>query len=226
MSQTLPDRPLVIAHRAGNSLERLTEAFSARMDYAETDVWLYRGRLEVRHAKTAGPLPFLWERWSLKPAWSRRLLVSEVLVAAKDHGRLLLDLKGDAEGLAAALANAVEAERAHDYVAFTGLWPHLDRLAVLLPDVPRFYTVGRPERLDDLRQRLPKRDIVAVTINHRLLTEAVVSELSGLGVERLVAWTVNDPARARAIIEWGGGGITSDDLDLLRSIRAGESDAP
>ena len=55
---------VVIAHRAGNSLERLAGA-GAVADVVEADVHLFRGRLEVRHAKTLGPFPRLWERWYL-----------------------------------------------------------------------------------------------------------------------------------------------------------------
>ena len=39
-----PARPLAIAHRAGNRLADLSEAFAAGADYVETDVWLHRGR--------------------------------------------------------------------------------------------------------------------------------------------------------------------------------------
>ena len=54
---------LAIAHRAGNSLAGLREANRLGADVIECDVHAYRGRLEVRHLKTAGPLPFLWDRW-------------------------------------------------------------------------------------------------------------------------------------------------------------------
>ena len=52
---------LAIAHRAGNSLTELRQAAALGVDAIECNVH-ERGRLEVRHLKTAGPLPFLWDR--------------------------------------------------------------------------------------------------------------------------------------------------------------------
>ena len=54
--------PFVVAHRAGNDLELLRCAARARSRVIEADVHLYAGRLEVRHLKTLGPFPVLWDR--------------------------------------------------------------------------------------------------------------------------------------------------------------------
>ena len=63
---------LAIAHRAGNSLAGLHAANELGVDVIECDVHRHRGHLEVRHLKTAGPLPFLWDRWELAPASAPR----------------------------------------------------------------------------------------------------------------------------------------------------------
>ena len=52
------------------------------------------------------------------------------------------------------------------------------------------------------------------------LTRAVIKEAQALGL-KVVAWTVNDPAGMRRMIEWGVDGIISDRPDLLRKV-AGE----
>ena len=101
-----PTRPLTIAHRAGNKLSRLEEAFEAGVDYAEADVWLHHGRLDVRHDKTAGLPPVLWDRWSLRPGWTPRLVFDDLLTAASGRGRLLVDLKGQEDGLGEAVTVA------------------------------------------------------------------------------------------------------------------------
>jgi glycerophosphoryl diester phosphodiesterase len=216
-----PTRPLTIAHRAGNDLSRLEEAFEAGADYAEADVWLHRGRLEVRHDKTAGPLPILWERWSLKPGWTSRLNFGELLTAASGRGRLLADLKGRENGLAEALGVAVERAAAENAVAFCGGWSHLDRLAEMLPQAPLFYTVGDLQRLAALRPRLDRRDISGVSIDSRILTGDIVSELKGSGVREIMTWAVETPAAARRVLAWGVTGVTSDSLALLKAIRDG-----
>ena len=66
---------------------------------------LFAGRLEIRHEKTVGPIPILWDRWKLAAPWSPRLLLDDLLDAAADDTELLLDLKGgDPAHNAAALA--------------------------------------------------------------------------------------------------------------------------
>src|SRR5688500_16469217 len=85
---------LAIAHRAGNSLEGLQAANALGADVIECDVHEYRGRLEVRHLKTAGPLPFLWDRWQLVSASAPRLGLDQLLEADRHGTTFLLDLKG------------------------------------------------------------------------------------------------------------------------------------
>ena len=221
-----PPHPLTIAHRAGNRLDRLGEALAAGVDYAEADLWLYRGRLEVRHEKTAGPLPILWDRWLLKPGWTPRLSLEELLAAIGDGGRLLLDLKGRDEGLAEALAKALERAGAVDSVAFTSpTWSYLDRLSELLPEVTRFYTIGSLQRLAALRPRLDRREIARVAIDSRMLTAEIVAELGGAGVETITTWAVETPEKAREVLAWGVRGITSDSLPLLVALREGRISA-
>ena len=65
------DAPLLIAHRAGNDPAHLRAAEDAGADVIEADLHLWRGRLELRHLKTAGPLPVYWDRWALAPPWRR-----------------------------------------------------------------------------------------------------------------------------------------------------------
>lgn len=52
------------------------------------------------------------------------------------------------------------------------------------------------------------------------LTRDAVKEAQALGL-KVVAWTVNDPAGMRRMIEWGVDGVISDRPDLLRKV-AGE----
>ena len=217
-----PPHPLTIAHRAGNQLQRLEEAIAAAVDYVEADLWLYRGRLEVRHEKTAGPLPILWDRWSLKPGWTPRLGFEELLAAAGDGGGLLLDLKGEDGELAEAVAKTLERAGAVDSVAFTSpTWEYLDRLSELLPGAPRFYTIGSLPRLAALRPRLERGEIAKVSIDSRILTAEIVAELGRTGVETIITWAVETAERARDVLAWGVSGITSDSLPLLVSIRDG-----
>ncbi|MGB2694602.1 MAG: hypothetical protein WBD55_05375 [Dehalococcoidia bacterium] len=217
--------PLTIAHRAGNNLAALARAFAAGADYAEADVWLYRGRLEVRHEKTAGPLPILWDRWLLRamPPPAHRLTLTDLL-AVRGEGRLLLDLKGRAEDLAEGLGDVLKLTKSSEGVAFTGGWDHLDRLAPKFPRAPRFYSLGTPRRLETLRPRFARREIAAVSIDSRFLSEAIVSELRAAAVETIITWAVKSADDARRVLGWGVDGITSDNLALLTALRNGSPD--
>jgi glycerophosphoryl diester phosphodiesterase len=52
------------------------------------------------------------------------------------------------------------------------------------------------------------------------LTREAIREARTLGL-KVVAWTMNEPAGMRRLIEWGADGVISDRPDLLRKV-AGE----
>ncbi len=215
--------PLIVAHRAGNHLDKLAEAFALGVDYAEADVWLHRARLEVRHEKTLGPLPFLYDRGGLFPGWVPRLLLRDVLQAALGQGKLFLDLKGAEPGLPDAVASAIQQAGAEDIVAFSSpRWAYLDRLAEPLPQATRFYTISNPERLAELRPRLGRGEIEAVAIHSRMLSAEIVQELTQSGVRTMTTWAVETEADARRVLDYGETGVTSKDLALLAAIQRGE----
>ena len=214
-----------MAHRAGNSLAKVEEALTSGVDYLEADVWCYRSRLEVRHEKTAGPLPILWDRWYVKAGWGPRLSLDAVLAAVVGSGRLFADLKGSEPDLASSVAQAVDRAGAGERVAFSGGWDHLDQLKALLPQATCFFTVGSLRRLDALRPRLARGDVTAVAIDSRFLTAEIVVELRDSGVDTVLTWAVETADEARRLLQWGVGGITSDSLPLLVAIREGRIQA-
>ena len=218
-----PSQPLIVAHRAGNHLDKLAEAFALGVDYAETDVWLHRGRLEVRHEKTLWPLPLLYDRLRLYPGWMPRLLLRDVLLAALGQGKLFLDLKGVEPGLPDAVAAVIQQAGAEAIVAFSSpRWAFLDRLAELLPEATNFYTISNQERLAELRPRLNRGEIEAVSIHSRMLSTEIVQELKESGVRTMTTWAVETKADARRVLGYGVTGVTSKNLVLLAAIRKGE----
>lgn len=210
---------ILIAHRAGNDLEQLAEAFAVGVDYAEADVWLYRNRLEVRHDKTAGPLPFLWERWSLRPGWDKRLVLSEVIRAASGRGKLYLDLKGVEKRLPAMVTAELKLVDLKDVAFSSPNWWYLDRLKPDFPDAVLFYTLSNHEWLEKFRPRLAKREISAVAINSQIVTKDVIDELRDAGVQDVTTWGIEDKQAAQAVLASGVNGITSKNLELLSELR-------
>ncbi len=214
---------LLIAHRAGNDLKLLAEAFAAGVDYAEADVWLHRKRLEVRHNKTLGPIPVLWDRWSLRPGWKRRLVLSEVVRAASGRGKLYLDLKGGEEALPAALASELKLMGVSDLAFSSPLWWYLDELKPEFPAAVLFYTVSSLERLEEFRPRLAKREISAVAIKSEVVSKDVIGELRDAGVEDITTWGVDTREDAQAAFASGLNGVNSKNLELLAELKAGLS---
>ena len=207
----------MVAHRSGNSLGALRAAETLGARTVEADVHLFRGRLEVRHLKTLGPVPLLWDRWTLASPWTGRLLVPELLRAVAPATELVLDLKGRnrrlPERLLAVLRPWLAQGRAVTICARS--WPLLEPFA----DVERVrlvHSVGSARQLARLRRRLGARRIEGISIHERLLDPRRVRELRGVA-DLILTWPVNTVERARELAGWGVDGLISDRPDLVRA---------
>lgn len=211
------ERPLAIAHRAGNDLAQARQAFEAGADLIETDVWRNRGRLELRHDKTLGPLPFLWDRWTLAPGWRKRLVLSDLLRALPVEARLFLDLKGDDPDLGRVVINAIEREQPLRKLILCGRnWRQLEG-ALENPDVMTFYSVGSDQELAAVWTRLRRMTYPAVSIHCRYLTPEIIGQLKDLGAT-IVTWPINSITSARRLHDLNVDGFTSDNRWLISNI--------
>jgi glycerophosphoryl diester phosphodiesterase len=214
-----------VAHAAANSAGS-ARAARAHADVLEADVHRFRGRLEVRHAKTIGPVPILWERWYLVRPQRPRPLLSEVLdAAAADPPQplLLLDLKGSHPRLAPDVLQATEDWRAGAEIFVSARhWPTADR-ATGAPAVTVLHSVGNPRGLRRLLARYPQRSLDGVSIHRRLLDRDTVARLRKRAT-RVWTWPVDDPADARALIGWGVEGLISDSPERLADLRPAPQD--
>ncbi len=212
-------RPLAVAHRAGNDLGQLARAEAAGVDYVEADVWLHRGRLEVRHCRTLGPIPILWDCWELASARGRRLQLPDVLAAAARGTVLLLDLKGRDRRLPGAVVEALRRHRpGAPALVCSQRWDFLDALRGR-PEVGLVYSVGTPRQLRVVWPRLAGLALPAVSVSERLLDRDAVRTFKGRAVT-VLTWPVNDAGRRDELLAWGVDGVISDDLQLLRAARA------
>ncbi len=210
--------PLVIAHRAGNSLAGLHAANTLGVDVIECDVHEYRDVLEVRHLKTAGPLPFLWDRWELASASAPRLGLAELLQANRHETTFMLDLKGRRTSAASAVARLLQ-DNGHDRpVLVCGrYWPLVDALAEL-PFVRRVLSARNHGELARLRQRLASTGVTyGVSIHRSLLDKATVAELNE-HVDLLMTWPINDIDSLDHMLELGVTGIISDEDEVLSEL--------
>ncbi len=209
--------PLVVAHRAGNDLAALRAARAAGADLVEADVWLFRGRVEVRHLKTMGRLPLLWDRWQLTGGWSPRLQLAELCDAARAGPQLMLDLKGTEARLSGAVLEVIDRVLPHRSITVCSRnWDLLPAFRDR-PSITVVHSVGSPRQLRTVYQHLTWHDHHAISIHDRLLTPAVVSALKAR-VATIMTWPVTTLARARQLWSWGVDGFICDDLSLLMAL--------
>ena len=202
--------PHVVAHRAGNDLDLLRRAEAAGAWLVEADVHLHRGRLEVRHLKTAGPL--LWDRWYLAPPGTPRMELAALLAAA--GAPLMLDLKGRDPRLP--LRVAAELERVPPRVPVTVCsrsWRLLEPLRAL-PGVRVVHSVGSRRQLRALRRRFAGRRLGGISIHRRLLDAATVADLRSRA-ELLLTWPVASAEDARRLARWGVDAVITERFEAL-----------
>jgi glycerophosphoryl diester phosphodiesterase len=80
------------------------------------------------------------------------------------------------------------------------------------PRLPRALLLDRLPT--DWLARCRALDVVAVDVNHRLLTAGLIDEAHAAGL-RVASYTINDPARARELLAWGLDVLITDAVDRI-----------
>lgn len=192
----------------------LQRAEALSLPLVEADLHLYRGRVEVRHLKTLGPLPILWDRWVLVSPRAPRLLLDELLAAAAPGTELMLDLKGRDPRLPRRLAGALAAASRETRITVCSRnWRLLESLRDL-PSVRVVHSVGSRRQLRALRRRFGARRLAGVSIHRELLTAAAVEDLRRRA-ELVMTWPVETPDEARRLSAWGVDGLISRDFERI-----------
>jgi glycerophosphoryl diester phosphodiesterase len=209
-------RPFIVAHRAGNRLSDLHAAEHLKPTLVEADVRLYRGRLEVRHLKTAGPIPILWDRWELQASWRPQLHLEDLLAATAANSELMLDLKGPRRRLAERVLRAIE-PYLHErrFTVCARWWRLLEHFAGT--PVRCVYSVGNERQLRSVLRRFANEGLEGVSIHERLADRETVAALRKIA-DVVIAWPVNESARARELLRLGVAGLITDDaVELSRA---------
>ena len=206
--------PFFVAHRAGNDLARLRAVEELGLDLVEADVRLFHRRLEVRHLKTLGPIPVLWDRWKLGNPLARRLLLDELLAATGQGTELMLDLKGAnrqlATGVLAALRPSLRTRRVTVCARAWALLEPFEGLA----GVRTVHSVGNERQLRALLHRSEGSRLQGISIHERLLDPATMDELRRVA-DVVMTWPANAASRARELVAMGVDGLITDRLDLV-----------
>ncbi|KRF11008.1 glycerophosphodiester phosphodiesterase [Nocardioides sp. Soil796] len=208
---------LAIAHRAGNSLTGLHEANRLGVDVIECDIHRHRNRLEATHLKSAGPFPFLWDRWELVPVTAPRLGLRELLEADRHGTTFMLDLKGIGTGVGAAVARLLGTRGHRRPVLVCGRnWRAVEEVAVL-EHVQPVLSARNARELGGLWEKVGGGRIHGVSVHNSLLDGAVVAELRR-HVEVVMTWPINDLTMLDLMVDIGVNGIISDELEVLAEV--------
>lgn len=213
---------LVVAHRLprGPAISRLPSLGASAV---ELDLVLVDGEVLVSHQLAVHPRT----QWLRRDQWRftvsrvpRGPRLAQVLPALPDGLAVTLDLKESpgyrAEDLADAAAGVVRETGALDRVlGVSGLhWPALDRLRD--EGLPVWPTVAGPQALAVVETHRRPDGQAGLSVRHTLLTPPVLARLLPFG--RVVAWPVNHPGRARALVAAGAGGVTTDRPAVMLSL--------
>ena len=203
----------MVAHRAGNDLGSLRRAESAQVAVVEADLCLFAGRIEVRHPKTLGPIPLLWDKWTVASPQTPRLLLDQLLEAAAPSTTLMLDLKGSDRRLATGLVAALREHPRQLTVCCSGSWALLEPMRDL-DNVRVVHSVGNQRQLRSLRKRLAAEPVYGVSIHDKLLSRERVAELRRRA-DLVMTWPVNSVADVRRLASWGIDGLITDHYEVL-----------
>jgi glycerophosphoryl diester phosphodiesterase len=213
-------RPILIAHRVGNAIEQVPAAVAAGADLIEADIHLYRRRLEVRHTKTLGLLPWLWDRWYLVPVGTERLVLRTLVESTPADAMLMLDLKGWHPWLGHRIASAMhDVAPGRPYVVAGRQWQMLSAFESL-DHVQIIHSARSPRELKALPRRIAGHRTDAICVHRRLLANARWVELARSLAPTLLTWPIVDQATADEARSLGADGLIIDGIDLIESLAA------
>ncbi len=208
-----------------NTLEAFRQARKAGAEMCECDVQFSGdGEVVIFHDEDLARLGGRAERVSELTARELNEIVQvprlKDLLTDPEAPRLInIEIKSSEvrgkSGIEAACVRLVRETGAEDRVIFSSFNPFaLRRLARLAPEIPRALLVTN-ERHESNKLYLRKMWLGfwarphLLHIDHRDLNPGKMEELSNRGI-RVVAWTVNEPERARELIEMGVESVISD----------------
>lgn len=221
-----PTRPFAIAHRLPGDAAGCAALAAAGAAGFECDIQLRRGEVVVSHYLPFLQLPNWLEHDGRRFRWGggRRIdpTLAEAMARVPADAFVSLDPKElrapRRRALTAAVVRAVRAGELDVSRAVVTTHEDDDLADYRAAGVPTWRTAASPAALRRLLDSEPRADAGAA-VRHDLLDDATVASLRGL-VDVVVAWTVNDVARARTLLTTGVDGVTTDRDAVLRAVAA------
>jgi glycerophosphoryl diester phosphodiesterase len=242
------DNVVVLGHRGAkayapmNTIPSFLLAIEQGADGVELDVWLSRdGHLVVIHDDTVDGTTdgqgsvqdmTLAELKALDAgAWfnprfagTRIPTLDEVFNALPDDVLINIEIKKadntstETDGVERATAECIRQHNAQERVIVSSFSLNaLERFDAVVPELPGglAYLYLIPEQLQDVVSAA--FEVAFLHPYHEIVTQELLDRHSDFAVATNV-WTVNDPARMRALIELGVNGIITDMPDVAREV--------
>jgi glycerophosphoryl diester phosphodiesterase len=206
-----------VAHRTPRSRAACDALAAAGASIFEADIQVDDSdRIVVSHYLPMGSWGLQRDNWRVR--WHTSAAddptLDDVVALVPSGCRVSLDMKEKTDERRRRLIDALIAglpDRSR-FVVCGGRGPDLERLRGA--GFRTWRSAGRPDQLRELLAQGPLDDD-AVSVRHSLLSQDVVAQLHEQ-VPTVVAWTVNDPRRARRIRQFGVDGVTTDRIAVLR----------
>jgi glycerophosphoryl diester phosphodiesterase len=210
---------LLVAHRTPRSRPACEALAAAGARIFEADVQLDdAGRIVVSHWLPWGQWGLQRDNWRVRWHTSSRRdpTLADIVAIVPERCQISLDMKEKTDDRRRRLIDALVAELPDPsrFVVCGGRPGHLGPLRAA--GFRTWHSAGTVAQLQNLLA-LGAIEDEAVSVRHSLLSRDVVAQLHQQ-VSTVVAWTVNDPSRAREMREFGVDGVTTDRTAVLRQL--------
>lgn len=212
--------PVAIAHRLPVEPAAIVDLVAAGAGGFELDVQLRDGTVVVSHYLPFLQLPGWLEHDGTRFRWGggrpRDRTLAEALAQLPAGLLVTLDPKEQRASRRGALRRALTTDPAlpSDRVVVT-TGGERDLAGYRAAGLRTWRTVHT--RRDVARVLATRAEDEGVAVRHDLLDAAVVRRLCD-AVGRVSAWTVNDVARARQLLDWGVTAVTTDARDVIAAV--------
>lgn len=137
----------------------------------------------------------------------------ELLAASSPETELVLDLKGPRMQLARRVLETIRPHLGERRFTVCARWWRLLEPFAGTP-VRRVHSVGNARQLRQMRRRFADQRLEGVSIHERLVDRETMASLREIA-EVIMAWPVNQPERARALLGLGIDALITDDAPAL-----------
>jgi glycerophosphoryl diester phosphodiesterase len=144
----------------------------------------------------------------MRASWRERLRLDALLEATSPQTELMLDLKGPRMRLAEGVLRTIGPYLGERRFTVCARWWRLLEPFAGTP-VRRIYSVGSARQLRELLSRFANGQLEGVSIHERLADKQTVAALGEIA-DVIMAWPVNEPERARALLRLGVAGLITD----------------